>query len=589
MRQEDLVPYLDKTIDPKLQKLRVSIYEQMIVHTRGLLPERLLKKSRPNEPEEVKEYRLNNYEPTSRDPIIRALNSTYHLIKQSDYKVVVGEKTLEYLAVKKFESYITTNKLNLVDLMFRSFLQLDVEDPNGVLLWKAVHPIDRSLVPDSLPSTMPIDIESEYICSDRIVYLDEKVLIYKDSYVIVDKASVMSFMVVNDTDIYRNVPIRKDDKGKYIYELQPYYKHNFGFLPYRILGGIETIREYSERERKEDKERNKFIAYGKEDEDIKYQVYDSFFTAYNSWANKYIVAQSECDAVKVMSSFPIIEIADTVCSKCKGQGSYFPDDCFKKTCNHTDKNLCSNVSCGDCKGTGTISAFSPFTVIKRKPQSTMGSELPDTRPTVQYFMPPLEAVEVNKVYAQDMWDKAEQCLAIYQTINSQSGVAKEIDLEQKKDQIAIIADNLMNLYEFSLRCIAFYLKDTVVIPYVIKPTRYEIRNSQNILEEIKNVKVISPDLAKGLMLEYIDKEYSGNDRKVMELLVVNDDFYGWTSEEIAKEKAMSVGSSNVSLFDETMFKFHRQGYRVLSKIIKADENNTLTEEQILAKAFELLK
>jgi len=94
--------YLDKEIDPKLRELWVSFYEEMIVHTRGVMPEKLLKIARPNEPKEILDYRISIFQKITQDPILKALNSTYHLVKQSDYKIIAGDITKEYIATHRF-------------------------------------------------------------------------------------------------------------------------------------------------------------------------------------------------------------------------------------------------------------------------------------------------------------------------------------------------------------------------------------------------------------------------------------------------------------------------------------------------------
>lgn len=568
-----LMPLLSERIDPKLKQFRVSIYKEMIVHTRGLKPYTLLKTVRPYEPDEIIKYREQTWQSITRDPILRALNSTYHLIKQSDYKLIVGDKTREYLAVKKFESFISTNKLSLTDLIFKSYNQLSIEDPNGVILWKAINPINRNDVPNNLSKLQKIDIESEYINCDRIEICTERLLMYENGEVEVKKnVKAKKYIVIDDTDMWVYMPISINDKNIVIYELQPYYKHGFGFAPFMVLGGIETLRTDCEDDYKERK--NEFLLVKKENKE--YRFYDSFFTAYNAWGNKAITAWTEVDAVKVMSSFPIRVVADTVCTNCKGVGHYFPEDCRLGRCSHSDKTICSDVSCKTCGGSGHLPALSPYSTIKRKPKNDL--EQADTRPEVEWLMPPLEAVQVNKDFAYEMLDKAEQSLSVYESRNVQSGVAKELDLEQKRDQISVIADNLFNLLEFSARCISRYLQDETPV-ILIKPTRYEIRNKESIIKEINDIGAISKDLAKALMLEYVDKELEGDDKRAMELLIENDDYYGWSSEELAKEKAMGADSNGVSLFDDKMFQFHRKGLRLISKAIK--DNPTLSDEAIL--------
>lgn len=557
MELVQLEPYLSKKIDPKLQQLRVSIYEDMIVHTRGLKPETLLKITRPNEPDEVLKYRLDTYQSITRDPILRALNSAYHLIKQSDYKVIMGEITSEYLAVKRFDSIISTNKLDLYDLIFKSFLQIDIEDPNGVMLIYPINPDDRNLPASLSNPTKRIDVDIKYISSEEIVYVDDNILKYHVGNVKVGKELVPAYNIVTNTDIWYYKPISKGEKGVFTYELEIIYNHNFGSIPYRFLGGIETIIESEQKG-----------YFGKEGHEEKYRVYDSFFTAYNSWANKAILASSDTDAVRIRFSFPIMEVMATVCTSCNGRKEQW--SCGNRIgCDHIS---CSTIACNTCGGNGVVSSFSPYSTIIKSPPKAINGEVATDFPTVKFYTPDFNAVGVNKDFWYDMMDKAEQSITIYQSLNSQSGVAKEYDLEQKRDFVAVLGDNCMNLLEFAGKYIAMYLNDTERF-YVIKPTRYEIRNQEMILNEIKAVSAINNNLSKSLTKEYIENEFEGKDLRVMSILLENDIYYGFTLDELKSLQAMQM-------LDVPAFQFHFKGYNVLNNLLNDEKNKELTNLEL---------
>ncbi len=561
---EELNKYFEFNTDPRLKELWVSVNKDMIVHTRGEKPEHLLRINRPNEPKDILEYRLSTYFPITKDPILKALNSTYHLVKQSDYKIISSDKVKEYLAVKKFESSISVNKLKIEDLIFKSFLQIDIEDANGVLLVNAEHPYIND-IPDNLPKTESIDIEIKYIQSKLIKYIDENVLIYEIGKTLVGEKSkqveAKIYRAVNDTDIFTYYPIRVDDKGLVIYELQPYYNHNFGFVPFRVLGGFETSRTLEVEK------------YGK-DKEKEYKFYDTFFTGYNSWANKSIIASSETDAVRVRYGFPVTERLGSECHTCFGKKYVMPTDCRTGKCGHRN-NECSEIECGTCKGTGVVASLSPYREIIRKPQSNISTDNNSLDiPSLRYYSPPMESIGINKEYWYEMMDKAEQSISVYQTYNNQSGVAKEYDREQKRDFIAVIGDNLFDLLEFSIKCISAYLLEPTDEVKVIKPTRYEIRSKDGIIAEIDSVSKINKNLSKPLSIEYVEMEYDGKDKRILEILIENDIYYDYTLSELSSLNAMQK-------MDERAFQFHMNGFKWLNEIFETPANINLNNSEIM--------
>jgi hypothetical protein len=561
---EELSKYLSYNIDPQLRKLWVGIYNDMIVHTRGEKPKHLLEINRPNEPKDIIEYRLNTYFPITKDPILKAINSTYHLIKQSDYKLICGNKTKEYLAVKRFESSISINKLDIYTLIFNSFLQIDIEDPNGLLFVEPVNTYDKNDIPQNLPQTEEVDIEIRYIQSKHIKYIDSYILIYETDRIHLgsNKVEAPVYKIVNDTDIFIYYPVKINEQNEIVYELQNYYRHNFGFVPYRVLGGLETLRNIESHSKNYiDKERTN-----------EYKLFDTFFTAYNSWANKAIISSSETDAVKLRYSFPITERLGTECKTCKGHKTILANDCRLGTCGH-DRGDCIQTACGTCHGTGHVIAFSPYTEIVKQPPRIVDGETYQDIDTIKYYSPPMESIAINKEYWYEMMDKAEQSISVYQSYDNQSGVAKEYDREQKRDFISVIGDNQFDLLEFAVRCISKYLFDDAIVK-VIKPIRYEIRNKEAIINEISNVAKINSNLSKPLALEYIELEYDGEDKRIMEIIIENDIYYSYSLQDLSTLKAMQQ-------FDEKAFNFHMNGFKWLTEIFEDEANLDKTNKEIM--------
>jgi len=543
--------YISLNVDPHLKELWVNVFNSMKVHTRGEQPTKLLELNRPNEPKDVIKYRLDTYQPITRDPVIKSINSFYHLAKQSDFKVLASDSIKEYLKTKLFVSPIGVNKEHIQDLILKSYLQVCVEDSNGVILILPISGIDN-VVPNDMTPTDKLDVDIQYIDSNIIKYIDDKVLVYHIGKKLVDKTECSVYRYVDSMDIFTFEPTSINTDGTINYTILPYYRHEFGFSPFRVLGGIESIKTVG--------------TYQKKD----YKYYDTYFTAYNSWANKAIIAASETDAVKVRFSYPYIERETSVCPSCNGKKRTLNDACNTGNCGCQNGNHIFNI-CNTCNGRGTVIDGSPYGIIERKPVSALQGEVATDRDTIKFYSPPFETINVNKEYWYEMMDKAEQSVSIYQSYNSQSGVAKEYDLEQKRDFASIVLDNMFNLYEFAGRCISMYLKDATEFK-VIKPLRYEIRNKQSVLAEMTTVGAINSTLVKPLSLEYIESEYDGIDKTIMEFIVKYDIYYGYSISELGELSAMGM-------LDNAAFQFHQNAYKWLNEIF--NEYTNLTDKKIL--------
>lgn len=65
----------------------VKVYKSMIVHTRGVKPTELLEIKRPNEPTDVRAYRLANYRPITKGSINQAIDAVFRVLFGSNYKI----------------------------------------------------------------------------------------------------------------------------------------------------------------------------------------------------------------------------------------------------------------------------------------------------------------------------------------------------------------------------------------------------------------------------------------------------------------------------------------------------------------------
>jgi len=67
---------------PAAKALWVSDFEEVIVHTRGVLPTKLIATRRPNETQEVLDYRIANYRKITKFHFNQAITNLQRILSQ---------------------------------------------------------------------------------------------------------------------------------------------------------------------------------------------------------------------------------------------------------------------------------------------------------------------------------------------------------------------------------------------------------------------------------------------------------------------------------------------------------------------------
>ncbi len=75
-----------------LEKEFKEAFEEMAVHTRKRKPKELLLDRRPNEPKDVYDYRLKNYEPITYGSMNQAFDNINRILNKVSYSLVVPDE-----------------------------------------------------------------------------------------------------------------------------------------------------------------------------------------------------------------------------------------------------------------------------------------------------------------------------------------------------------------------------------------------------------------------------------------------------------------------------------------------------------------
>jgi len=82
---------------PQVKDEWVDAFEQMTVHTRKYKPKKLIDNLRPNEPKEIKDYRLSTHQPITHASINEAIIRAAKILNQSHYSVEASQEFEDYI------------------------------------------------------------------------------------------------------------------------------------------------------------------------------------------------------------------------------------------------------------------------------------------------------------------------------------------------------------------------------------------------------------------------------------------------------------------------------------------------------------
>jgi len=355
---------------------------------------------------------------------------------------------------------------------------------------------------------------------------------------------------MSKNEFWRYVPVRVDPKKGLVYEEQLLYifaeteADELPFVPAIILGGerVESLEGY--------------------------EFYQSFFDSYVAYGDLTILNFSDNQGVNVRSNFPIKSVKGQKCSVCRG---------VRRISDGTKQ-----VTCTGCNGLSVVPAESPYGVHIKEPPSTSENEKFALAPSVEWYHPDISILEQSSKTWREFLQDAKDAANLNHVDEAQSGIAKEIDREQKNDQRAKIADNLFkNIIQKSLDLI-----EAIRVPtasqrqenIVISPTNFQIITLDQVIEEISQLK------EKGLPAVFIIKSAQTlanklykNDAigaKIVQDLIQYDVLFPYSIAEV-------LSLSGISGFDRDQLARHIQGYQLIKEIS--------TESGYLEMKFEKVK
>lgn len=464
------------------------IRNRILVHSEGIRPPVEIMTQRHSETQDIYDWRLRNYIPITTASWSRALSVLQRIFINSKYNYETHDYVREYIHENKFDGY------KLDEYIQVKVLKVMMEDPNAWIVW----------LPDMTESTAtemkvrPLIVTSDLKrveTKNEITFYDE---IEKVEYF--DKRNNLNYdgdvyWRIDRANIYKVYRTNDNSKGEEQYDEEIYFNHNFGFIPYAVLGGRWNS---------------------------SFNNYSSFFQSFVEIADEAIKQFSDWQYIMATSGYPIKELAHI--------------ECDAPGCHNGE--LEDGSTCRVCNGTG-IKPFSPSSVLIRAENNN--TTMLDPRPLLQYHTPPPQIIE----YAQKAWtmllEKAEASINMVHVFKPQSGVAKEIDREDMYSMLSEISSNVFNniLYN-SLRYISHYVmifrKDADAHKVVIyPPTNFALKDVDELTVDYQEYIANNADksLVMRSYIDLINAKYTGNqvEQKIAAFQIYYDDWMPYTVNE----------------------------------------------------------
>lgn len=490
---------------PAAKQLWVSDFENTIVHTRGVLPKKLISKRRPNEPEEVQTYREENYRRITKFPFNQAITNLQRILSQSNVYVQYPEGLKDFLNGNNF------SRASFLHYFQKKVVRRMIEEANGLLLWfpSGVGATDPRVKVEIIPLLIPVE---------RIEHYDENVLTFlsdEHSMVMVGKNEELTgevYYSVTKNEIWKRSQTGK--KGDNEFEWTLYYTHNLGFVYSLVLGGDESAEEIETHDLNHTKETVLYLS--------------SYFNSAVSIADECLCQFSDHQGIMVSSAYPIREVEPTECTA---------DGCHNGKISVKDSKP---KNCSRCGGTGLIAAPNgPYGVIVRpkrnnKPDNQQTVEIP----VMRFISPDTAILDYSGKHWQELLAMTKAALNLLFIQEAQSAIAKDRDRDDKLSFLDKVGQNVyLYLIRNSIQIIhklRFPNEEIPEVPISL-PSTFVVKNESELLADIgiMREKSAPPFLISSGFRELITKRYNADPvaLKMFDTLVVYDPYFTYTVAE----------------------------------------------------------
>lgn len=465
-----------------------DVAHDLRIHAEGIFPSCLIDERRPNEPQQVLDYRKKIFIPKTK-PYFGKIESTLQKIRRSsDWSVryeldefgrIPEEENLETYCEKKFPVFGS-----VTNWAFASLLRQYLIDPNGIVV----------VMPREIPTE-----GNQYYKPEPFIFESEQIIDYElgDYAFIKDKIGCFylasgkymkgeSYWGITTTSIIRYDQI--NGRKEFVESYRFSYDH--GMLPVVHMGGIivESFGPWIFKE--------------------------SRISGIVPEFNEAIRENSDLQASKVMHLYPERwEYTNNECAKCAGTGKVM----------EIAGSVPCEVTCKTCNGGGYIVA-GPYSKIMIKPPNVgMGDSATIPTPPAGFVEKDVEIIKVQEESVDKHIYNGLASISLEFTMQSplaQSGVAKATDQDGANNTVHSVAEDIVAIMDGVYYWVAMwryglqYTPEQIqkMCPKVAVPEKYDIFTSTMYQEQFKAAKdsKMNPVILNMLEAEYANKAFNND-------------------------------------------------------------------------------
>ncbi len=503
-------------------------YNQVITHTRRVDSD-LIDRQRPNESEEVKEYRSKNVRRFSNDIFTKLFSYVGKALEDSSIHLQDSSPELAtWLNSKPFT--VLGSKVDIFDYYFRYVIKYGMERANDAILSFPVNPTDKSLPPSEMAANERVGVQPLIVPFESYKYIptvDYNVFAWVGGQIEVEKNQYVDYyFLVDETTYYTYTPTNTKTKdNKRVYELAVWYFHDTGIttddvrtneLPVVFMSGVLTSTP-----------------------DGKTQYNESFIRGACEYFDEFMVRFSDNQVVNTRFAHPVkIVNGDIGCKTCSAKGQI-----KKETLVDGVKQL-TFESCHSCNGTGRSNDSPAGTVYAE----SKGIEGTNNRPLIEYLAADSNLLKLNKEDTFSFLKMGANALGVDLLINtSESGEAMKMRMRPTaffmenitKGFLGVVMSNQL----FFTECLLQSNRTLRKVPHVTLPKKYEIQTVEDI-QAVANNTFASDKF--NAMLDVIEAKYKGNKRKIKaeNLKLAYSPLWTLSQEEITERIALGIYDRN---------------------------------------------
>lgn len=533
LSEEILTPIVKLIEEAKMPQWWVDYAAQISynlqVHTKGQMLDKVTGLY-PHEHPESQRHVVQSYESITKGSIWKAINNIIRVFNNSSYNIQISEKTKGII-----EEY-QKNEGSFFSQFLESWIKYAVaEDPNGLCV---TYPLEYT------------DDLYRYVCFKDIVSITDEVLIFK-SYEESEKKIEFKneeycreffwdYGINQDGTPAPNV--RHTTVRTYNRRLETKYLNTV----YHVFTLTHFIRVY-----KDDPGQSffqyDFIKFSKELPSLPYfenggveiepELYESFVQGFVPFGNLALMAHRNNRAVDLMFAYPRMSEVQTECDTCQGH---------KKVPCATSVDPSGYIPCNTCKGSGYITAQSPYKVYRKVHDSFDQDNKVFSTPSVEFYTPDTGILNYAQEQPSFYLEKAEEAVFVQQKIktgNVEAAKSKELDQEGLFAWLYNISKVLYGNLELFLQYMENY-NGTGFTVSVERPYSFAILSESEAFEALTTLLASNaPTFMKGPQIDnFINKFVSESSpvKRFLEILKKYDPLLYLSNDDISTNKGMGA-------------------------------------------------